>query len=142
MANPTPDHLHIIPTTRDAKSGLALSSRNAYLGATELERAPALYAALRAAEDAWASGANKHKCLKHAEAVLEEARLLGQKDAVTVKPDYIEFFDPSSFQALDESTDRSSRGGLPTVMMGAMWVGKTRLIDNLVLDDDGSIVGR
>ncbi|KZV68244.1 Pantoate-beta-alanine ligase [Peniophora sp. CONT] len=142
LANPTPERLHIIRTTRDLTSGLALSSRNAYLSPAELGRAPALYAALRAAEDAWASGANKHECLKRAEAVLEEARLLGQKDAVTVKSDYIEFFDPSSFQALDEAADRSSRGGLPTVLTGAMWVGKTRLIDNLVLDDDGTIVGR
>ena len=77
LPNPTPERLHIIPTTRDPKSGLALSSRNAYLSAAELERAPALYAALRAAQNAWASGANKHKCLRRAEAVLEEARLLG-----------------------------------------------------------------
>ncbi|KAG8800730.1 pantothenate synthase, partial [Serendipita sp. 399] len=158
LSHPLPENLHIVPTHRDASSGLALSSRNAYL--TEMERkiwAPTLHRALTAGKEVWdasiinggrmaavAAGAalDVRKVKGAAEEVVERAILAASRDveggeAVQIKRDYISLNWADSFEPLDTIEERdASRERLEergVVISGAMWVGRTRLIDNLVL---------
>jgi pantoate--beta-alanine ligase len=112
--------LEIVPvaTVREA-DGLAMSSRNAYLSPEERQRALALSRALRAADECVRSGARTTAQLADvARAVLErtpglEIEYVGAVDAETLKP--------------MEKLDRA------VVVAIAARVGKTRLIDNVVL---------
>ncbi|KAI0321897.1 Pantoate-beta-alanine ligase [Amylostereum chailletii] len=141
VPHPTPDRLHIVPTARDPTTGLALSSRNAYLTDAERRRAPVVYAALQAAGRAWDSGASKRDSLQPALKMLADVRRDAMAEGVEIKPDYIELNDPETFEVLGDAETKDTRGtGRPVVLSGAVWVGRTRLIDNLILGDPGSIV--
>ncbi|KAI0349559.1 Pantoate-beta-alanine ligase [Trametes cingulata] len=137
LSHPEPQNLLIVPTTRDPTTSLALSSRNAYLTPHERDNvAPALYAALQAAKSAWDANASKAECIQHAEAVIEQKkREVG--DSVDLRLDYIEMNDPESFDVMPDAVSRqeweADAAGRPVILSGAMWVGKTRLIDNIVL---------
>ncbi|RDX49133.1 Pantoate-beta-alanine ligase [Lentinus brumalis] len=137
LSHPEPENLFIVPTARDPKTSLALSSRNAYLSDHERENAaPALYAALDAAKSAWEAGAPKADCISRAQAVVEQKKAeLG--DSVDLRLDYIEMNDPETFDELDAGISRADweveREGRPLIISGAMYVGKTRLIDNVVV---------
>ncbi|ETW78666.1 hypothetical protein HETIRDRAFT_240083, partial [Heterobasidion irregulare TC 32-1] len=145
MSYPSPSRLHIVPTARDPTTGLALSSRNAYLTPAEREKAPALYAALQAGARAWGAGESKADCVQRAIEVFSRAGSLlpgdkqgnarATKEKVTMKVDYIEFNDPSSFSVLPEDESQTKRGRSPVILSGAVWIGRTRLIDNLILGD-------
>ncbi|KAH8092456.1 Pantoate-beta-alanine ligase [Cristinia sonorae] len=147
LSHPTPDTFYIIPTTRDPISSLALSSRNAYLSDTERElAAPQLAAALRAAKHSWASGgANKASCIQVAtELVSTKAQELATAHGIQMKLDYVEMNDPETFDVVPDDVTREVylreqvggvEGERPVILSGAMWVGKTRLIDNIVLGD-------
>lgn len=129
----------------DPASALALSSRNAYL--TPHERrgtAPALHAALLVAKNSWQNGLDKQRCISDAQAfienVAEKVESDGNEEGTDVKLDYIEMNDSDSFDALPGDTTRGeweSDGaqGRAVLLSGAMWVGKTRLIDNVILGD-------
>ena len=98
------------PTIRD-ESGLALSSRNQRLSQEELAVAQSLSRALFAAKD---TGGTRDEILSAARAELSgEARL-----------DYLELVDPTSFEKVDKA---------PGLLLIAAWVGKVRLIDNLMI---------
>ena len=101
----------VVPTVRDA-AGLALSSRNAYLSDSEREVALALNDALAAGAAAWRARPGDAE----ATAVTARAILAAQPRLVV---DYAEV-------ARFDST---------TVLAGAIRVGRTRLIDNVVLDE-------
>ncbi|KAJ8474445.1 hypothetical protein ONZ51_g7216 [Trametes cubensis] len=137
LSHPEPQNLFIVPTARDPNTSLALSSRNAYLTSYERDNvAPALYAALQAGKAAWEGNVTKAECIEHAQAVIEnKKRELG--DSVDLRLDYIEMNDPESFDVVqDPVTRRQWEGtvaGKPVILSGAMWVGKTRLIDNVIL---------
>ena len=125
-------------------TSLALSSRNAYLTPAERQNAaPALYAALDAARGAWNTGMNKAECVRRAHAVVQGTADALKPQGVQVKLDYVEMNDPESFDVLvdEESREVWERGvpGRPVVLSGAMWVGKTRLIDNVILGDEKSL---
>jgi pantoate--beta-alanine ligase len=105
-----------VPTVREP-DGLALSSRNQRLTADERRLAPCLYAALRRVAASVEDGASN---------VSEITR-----DAVTAIPaderlrlEYLELVDPEDFQPVTRVTG-------PVVAAGALWVGNTRLIDNV-----------
>jgi pantoate--beta-alanine ligase len=104
-----PLEIRIVPTVRDA-DGLALSSRNAYLSAEEREAALALPRALAAGRAAHDTGAG-------APDAVARARLLGAAGR-GVDVDYVEV------ARLD--------GRL--VLAAAVRVGRTRLIDNVILE--------
>jgi pantoate--beta-alanine ligase len=110
------------PTIR-ANDGLALSSRNGYLGADERAEAIALPRALRAAAAALREGARDI-------AAVEQA----QVDALTARgwlPDYIAIRRRTDLLA---PTPDDLAAKLPLVVLGAARVGKTRLIDNLEIE--------
>lgn len=107
-----------VPTAR-AEDGLALSSRNHYLSVDERARAPALYRTLNAAaEQIKASDTDLTDASKQALTNLEDAGF---------RPDYFEIRQRHTLQeALAEDRE--------LVILAAAWMGKTRLIDNLVVD--------
>lgn len=107
-----------VPTVREA-DGLALSSRNVRLSAEERAKAIALYRALREAERAVAGGE------RDARAVERLAAAVIPPDA-SLRLEYLEVVDPVELQRVD--------GIEGTVLVaGALWVGNTRLIDNLTI---------
>jgi len=108
-----------VPIVRE-KDGLAMSSRNAYLSSTEREDALALSLALRAARD-------KHRadpCCAE-EIVFAAKRVLKRTQGVEVE--YVEAVDAETLTR-HPSLDR------PILIAIAARVGKTRLIDNTVLN--------
>jgi pantoate--beta-alanine ligase len=112
-----PVRIEVLPIVRDP-DGLALSSRNAYLGGDERERALALSRALRAAEEAVAGGTIE------ADAVLAAAR--AKLDEAGVEPEYLELRSAHDLSEVD-------RVNGSTLLAVAARVGRARLIDNAIL---------
>lgn len=108
----------VCPIVRE-KDGLALSSRNAYLGPDERRAAPVLHRALEAARTAFDSGVRDAVRLR---AILTET-LAGEP---LVRPDYVSVADASTLAELERVE------GAALVSLAAR-LGKTRLIDNVVL---------
>ncbi|QCB56568.1 pantoate--beta-alanine ligase [Sphingopyxis sp. PAMC25046] len=103
------------PIARDA-DGLAMSSRNVYLSDAQRAAAPAFPAALNAAAQAIAGGADVAETLAKAEAAI----VGGGFESV----DYVALADADSLERL--SVFRK-----PARLLAAARIGKTRLIDNL-----------
>jgi pantoate--beta-alanine ligase len=114
-----PVRIQVMPTVREP-DGLAMSSRNAYLGPEERKRALALSRALRAAERTVELGE------RDAHAVLAAAR--GELDAAGIEPEYLE---------LRSATDLApaERVNGSTLLAVAARVGRARLIDNTILGE-------
>ena len=108
----------VCPTVREL-DGLAMSSRNRYLSAEEREPALTLVRALRGVEHLMAEGERDASRLK--DSLRDELRR-----ADGVRLDYAEVVDTRSLEPVSEVGD----GALVAV---AAWVGKTRLIDNVVI---------
>jgi pantoate--beta-alanine ligase len=106
------------PTVRE-EDGLALSSRNRYLGPEERRRAPALYAALRAAAALYAGG-------ERAAAALKEAMRRDLAGAPALSVDYAEVVNAADFRPVQAADDAA-------LLIIAGRLGSTRLIDNLPL---------
>ena len=129
ISHPTPENMHIIPTSRDPSTNLALSSRNAYLTPQEMEIAPILYQALSAAKEGYSEdGITGEDLISRAINVVQSVEV---PEGVDMKVDYFEVFDKETFEPV-----RGPVGGREVVVAGAVWVGKTRLIDNLLLGWD------
>jgi pantoate--beta-alanine ligase len=116
-----PVALEIVPTVREP-DGLALSSRNVRLGAAERERAIALSRALGAAEAAIGGGERDAARLREA--------AVAELNAHGVEPEYLALVDPDSFQPVH------TVNGHVLVAVAAR-VGRTRLIDNALVQTDG-----
>ena len=115
-----PVKIVVAPTVREA-DGLALSSRNKYLSPAEREQAVALWQAIGQARQA----VRDMKGPIPASRLKAELRwLIETRPAARV--DYLEFFDPETLQPVANAT----RG---IQMALAVFVGKTRLIDNAAL---------
>ena len=104
-----------LPTVREP-DGLALSSRNAYLSASDRQRAAALFAGLSAAK------ALVDKGELHVSVLLAAA-----KSEIAARVDRIDYLEVRAAEDL-QPLDRIDR---PAVMLVAAFVGGTRLIDNL-----------
>jgi pantoate--beta-alanine ligase len=103
--------------------GLARSSRNSYLSATERVAAPALHRALRAGEEAITHGV-------HDVAAVEQLMRRMAEETSGIEVDYLAVVDPKTFAPpADFHRD--------LLLAGAVKVGRTRLIDNILL-----VVGR
>jgi pantoate--beta-alanine ligase len=120
-----PIAIRVAPIVRDA-DGVALSSRNAYLSADERRDARLLRAALDAAVAALAGGARSAAALTAA----MRAVLAG---GTAVRVDYVAVVDATSLRPLDTLSGR-------VLVAVAAFVGRTRLIDNVVLDVRGDAV--
>jgi pantoate--beta-alanine ligase len=108
--------------------GLAMSSRNAYLSAEERTRALALARGLSDAGRAFASGERNAGKLR--------ALALTAVSSVATSIDYVTIADPDALVPIAENADVGARA----VVAIACRIGKTRLIDNLVLGEDPAIV--
>ncbi|KAH9479328.1 Pantothenate synthetase [Psilocybe cubensis] len=141
LSHPEPSNLHIIPTTRDSTTGLALSSRNAYLSTDGYKVAPTLRQALQAAEAAWNAGHSKKKCIEAAIAVVESRKAQAQTEGldVTMKLDYLEMNNAHTFDILDHQLSKKDVDLV--ILSGALNVDKTRLIDNILLGDTQQVLG-
>jgi pantoate--beta-alanine ligase len=113
-----PNQIVACPTVRE-EDGLAVSSRNAYLSPDERRRASALYRALRAGLDAFRAG-------RRDPAEVEAAARDLLADAAGVEPDYLALVDPASFEPVKQAEAGQ-------VLATAARVGRTRLIDNVIL---------
>ena len=114
-----PVEIAVMPTVREP-DGLAMSSRNAYLGPEERKRALALSEALREAERAAAAGERSTDALVRT--VAERLRNAG------IDPEYVEARDA------DDLSPVSRVNGGPVLLAVAAKVGRARLIDNVVIE--------
>lgn len=114
-----PIELVVLPTVREP-DGLAISSRNSYLGPEDRRRAPAINRALEAARAAAQSGESETAAaLEAARRVLAEAE---------IEPEYIEARDAESLEPV------SRFNGRPVLVAVAAPVGGARLIDNVLIE--------
>jgi len=107
-----------VPTVREA-DGLAMSSRNAYLSAEERKAAAVLYRALSQARERFGKGERVAAALVGAAQGVIESQPI-------VQVQYIELRDAETLAQVD----RIER---PAVLAVAAFLGKTRLIDNVLL---------
>jgi pantoate--beta-alanine ligase len=110
----------VVPTVREP-DGLALSSRNAYLEPDERRRARVLSAALGAAQKAFRAGASRAGDVSAA-----ARRVLETEPSVAVE--YLAVVEPRTLAPVD-TVDAA------TVVALAARLGRTRLIDNIVLGE-------
>jgi pantoate--beta-alanine ligase len=111
-----PVRIEVLPTVREP-DGLAMSSRNAYLGDEDRHRATALSRALEAAE----RGAREAGLGIGLEAARRELA------AAAVEPEYLEARDAETLEHVHALEDR------PVLVLVAAQVGPARLIDNVLI---------
>ncbi len=111
------------PIVREA-DGLALSSRNTYLSASERVQAPIVHRALREAAVKVQSGFRGVTPLER----FIRSRI---QSAPAAKIDYVAVVDP-------ETLERKSALTFPILLAAAVYFGSTRLIDNVLLRRPGS----
>jgi pantoate--beta-alanine ligase len=100
--------------------GLAMSSRSTYLEPAERKAAAVLYRALQAAQAEWGEGRRHGDTLRAAlTSVLATEPL--------ARVDYASAADPETFEEI-----RTNASG-PALLLLAVRIGNTRLIDNLLL---------
>ncbi|MFN7996117.1 MAG: pantoate--beta-alanine ligase [Bryobacteraceae bacterium] len=107
-----------VPTVREP-DGLAMSSRNRHLSAEERAVAPRVYEALRAARDRIVSGDRSAEVVKAAALEVLSGHPL-------LRVEYVEVAGLADMQPV-ENIDG------PVCVAAAVWVGRTRLIDNIPL---------
>jgi pantoate--beta-alanine ligase len=109
----------VLPIVRE-ESGLALSSRNAYLSDEERRAANVLHRGLSRAASAYENGE------RNAARLLELVRSTVAAEPLT-RVDYVSLNDAETLEPLERIEDR------PALLSLAVYLGKTRLIDNRVL---------
>lgn len=114
-----PVEIVTVPIVRD-ENGLALSSRNSYLSAEEKEAALVLSASLRLAQQALADGMTNTNKL-----ITLVSDYICQEPLATI--DYVSIYAYPTLDAIDVITDQA-------LLALAVRIGKTRLIDNTVLE--------
>ena len=111
-----PTTIEVCPTVR-ARSGLALSSRNAYLSDSERARAAGLSRALRHAATLIAAGERDGR--------VAAAAARGELVRDQIEPEYLELVDPDTLAPVEQID-------APVLVAVAARIGRARLIDNLV----------
>jgi len=110
----------VLPTVRE-DSGLAISSRNLYLTAEEQQAATVIHRALMAAKNAYKDGERSAGRL----ADLVRSTI---EDEPRARLDYVSVSDAETLERLDKLDER------PILIALAAYIGKTRLIDNTILN--------
>ena len=116
----------VLPTVRE-KDGLAMSSRNTYLSESERKEATVLYDSLRKADNMIGQGDRSAKKILKAMEEMIQAR-------PNVKVDYISVIDTQELNPVDTISKE-------TLIAVAAYVGKTRLIDNVIVAPHSDYVG-
>ncbi|MCC6567714.1 MAG: pantoate--beta-alanine ligase, partial [Anaerolineales bacterium] len=108
----------VCPTQREA-DGLAMSSRNVYLDAEQRKAATILFRSLSAAKELYEAGERDAEMIrgKMKETLASEP---------LAEPQYVSCADYDSLEELNEIRGK-------TLLSMAVFIGKTRLIDNFVL---------
>jgi pantoate--beta-alanine ligase len=122
-----PIEIMICPTIREA-DGLAMSSRNSYLNPDERQAATVLWRALMAAKTAFDEGEFDAKQLRTV-----------MMDTIKAEPlaklDYASIASPSTLIELDQVKGDA-------LFSMAVYIGRTRLIDNFLLQDESWLIGQ
>jgi len=111
----------VLPIVRE-ESGLALSSRNAYLDPKQRQAAAVINGALHRARAAFDDG--EHNAMRLIDLVREQ---IEQQPLARI--DYVSINDATTLEQLDKVDDH------PALLSVAVFIGKTRLIDNVVLGE-------
>jgi pantoate--beta-alanine ligase len=106
-----------VPTVRES-DGLALSSRNKHLSTEQRQIAPALSRALFAAVE-------HIKRDERSARVIRDSALESLGRYPEIKPEYFELVDPQTLAPVEQV-------GGAVLIAGALWLGSTRLIDNVL----------
>lgn len=113
----------VCPTVREL-DGLAMSSRNTYLDREQRSAATILYRALTAAVEAFEAGENNADALRDL-----------MSDVLATEPlartQYISVADPDTLEEFSGTVERA-------LLSMAVYVGETRLIDNMVIGSQAS----
>jgi pantoate--beta-alanine ligase len=117
-----PVEIVVLPTVREP-DGLAMSSRNRYLDSGERKRALALSRALKAVELAVLDGSELEDGLAGAKAEL---------GAAGIEPEYLEA------RHAEDLSPATRVDGRPILVAVAAQVGRARLIDNVLIEPEGS----
>jgi pantoate--beta-alanine ligase len=110
----------VLPTVRE-DSGLAISSRNLYLDPEEQQSAAVINRALKQAKEVFKKGE------RHAAKLADVVRTTVLTEP-RVRLDYVSVVDAETLEKLDKLDER------PILIAVAAYVGKTRLIDNTILN--------
>jgi pantoate--beta-alanine ligase len=110
----------VLPTVRE-DSGLAISSRNLYLTAEERESAAVIHRALAKAKETFKKGE------RHAARLAEAVRSTIETEP-HARLDYVSIVDAETLETLEKIEER------PVLIAVAAYIGKTRLIDNIVVN--------
>jgi pantoate--beta-alanine ligase len=114
-----PAKIKIMPTVRE-KDGLAMSSRNIYLNKLERKEAVVLYRALDLARRIFKKGnRNSSLIIRKMKKLIEEKK--------TAKVQYIAIVDFENLKPVNIIKNK-------TLIAMAVWFGRTRLIDNIILN--------
>jgi pantoate--beta-alanine ligase len=114
--------LRICETIRE-KDGLAMSSRNTRLSATERQVAPVIYKVLTETRNNLAKG----------ELAPLQTKAIQQLETAGLRPDYFEFANAGTLEIMQEWN-----GTDPLVAVVAAFLGDVRLIDNMILNSSVS----
>lgn len=110
----------VVPTQREP-DGLAMSSRNVYLNPEERQAAVVLWRSMNLAKGLWQKGE------RDAEKIRNEMVALIKKEPLA-RIDYVSIADPRTLEELSHIKG-------PSLVSMAVYIGKTRLIDNTTLAD-------
>ena len=110
----------VVPTVR-SESGLALSSRNAYLSDADREKAAVIFAALKDGKRAFRDGERNAARITQ---IVENA--IAAEPAAVI--DYVAVVDADSLEPVEKIDDKE------TLIAAAVRIGGVRLIDNVVLN--------
>lgn len=108
------------PIVRES-DGLAMSSRNSYLSPDERKAATILYKSLQFAEDKVENGEDNLESIKK-----EIKKMISKESLASI--DYVETVHPFTLEPLEKLKDEA-------VLLLAVYIGKTRLIDNIILKE-------
>ncbi len=112
----------MMPIVRE-ENGLAISSRNSYLSGEERRQAPVLFNALKKAEE-----------MIRVKKETDSAYIINQmehkvRSQSKAKIDYIKICEPESLKEIEKISGE-------VLVLLAVWIGKTRLIDNFLIKGD------
>ncbi|MBU4450424.1 MAG: pantoate--beta-alanine ligase [Actinobacteria bacterium] len=113
------------PTVRE-EDGLAVSSRNKYLSSDERKNAVVLFKSLKLAEELIINGQKNLEIVR--KAALEKL----ESNPFVSKIDYFDFRDKDMLYEIERIDQKAAR----ILIASAIWIGETRLIDNILLENN------